>query len=802
MAKKRKKKKKGFTLVELLAVICLIGIITAIAVPVSVSIIKTSQENKFKTDARTILKNVEMYVSENHIAIPEDGIAFETLGLELKGIENYTGVVVKEHNVLKLESITDNKLCGKGDEKTIEVSDDLSGCDIILNDATGCFTLDENGQLSDYDARCSEDVVIPTRVNGEPVKSLDTGLFLDDYDYLVGYTYDYDDEGNYYEYYDIYESFEYNNVQPTYSYPVKDIDALKKACYRKAGDKNYDLKELSYVNTEYAYCDIIGDIGAYKVNSIHVDSIDLSKAHYLEEIGDLAFYGNAVTSINFGNIDKLRKIGNSVFENSDLEGTLDLSMLPNLESIGGSCFNNNYIEEVKLPDSLKEIGKEAFSYNNIHTVVFGEGITETGINAFQWNALTSVTLPSSITKISRESFYGNWDLAEIKLDHTNLTTIEDYAFCCCGLKKLKLPETVTYIGNGAFDSMGTLESINIPSGVTYIGDFAFFSNLLKTFTLPESLQYLGNAAFSDNQTGNDLAFQYKIVDGVKDDSVLTSYAGSNRGTVTVPSNVTTIGSHAFRGGPFTNIIMNSVTKLEPSAFLWAQVRNLPTMPNITEIPRWGFYASAIYTLSIPSHITKIGEEAFHYSGIRNLTIPSTVTEIGNGAFNNNYVNRIIYARNSDGSEDTTKIVSYANRYGSYSPITIPSSVTTIAPTVNLNAQSIPSSVTTIGEESFDIRGFSSYTIPGSITHIPENAFSFSNNGGINVKIEEGVQSVGARFIYTYQSLSIELPSSIISIDPLAFKGIPVTKLKINKPEDKTMYGYPWGVKESLIEWAS
>ena len=87
-------------------------------------------------------------------------------------------------------------------------------------------------------------------------------------------------------------------------------------------------------------------------------------------------------------------------------------------------------------------------------------------------------------------------------------------------------------------------------------------------------------------------------------------------------------------------------------------------------------------------------------------------------------------------------------------------------------------------------------------HIPENAFSFSNNGGINVKIEEGVQSVGARFIYTYQSLSIELPSSIISIDPLAFKGIPVTKLKINKPEDKTMYGYPWGVKESLIEWAS
>ena len=176
---------------------------------------------------------------------------------------------------------------------------------------------------------------------------------------------------------------------------------------------------MSYVNTEYAYCDIIGEVNAYKVNSIHVDSIDLSKAHYLEEIGDLAFYGNAVTSINFGNIDKLRKIGNSVFENSDLEGTLVLSMLPNLESIGGSCFNNNYIEEVKLPDSLKEIGKDAFSYNNIHTVVFGEGITETGINAFQWNALTSVTLPSSITKISRESFYGNWDLAEIKLDHTN-----------------------------------------------------------------------------------------------------------------------------------------------------------------------------------------------------------------------------------------------------------------------------------------------------------------------------------------------------------------------------------------------
>lgn len=800
----KKYNKKGFTLVELLTIICIIGVIIGIAVPSVNKILKDGKKNIFINDAKTILKSTEGYLFENRINVPDEGIAFELLDLEFNTKNKYTGIVkMDESGDLVFDSITDNSLCGSGNSKTINVSDDLSNCNIIFDDNSDCFTMNEDGALTSYDKSCSSKLVIPTRINGEPVKSISDGLFVEDYDYLVGEYYGYDENGNYYEYYDIYDSFKHKNIEPVYSYPVKDIAHLKKSCYRNVGDEIYDLKPFDYVNTEYAYCNIIGSISPYKVDSIELESIDLSKAHYLEEIGDLAFYQNDATSIEFGHIENLRKIGNSVLENNSIEGLLDLSKLPNLTHIGSAAFNNGHIEDVILPDSLVEIGPDAFSYNSLRSVTFGEGLKKTGVAAFSWNEIAKVTLPSTITEISDESFYGNWDLVSVNLEDTEVEYIGKSAFSLCALKNITLPNTIKHIGDYAFDSMSTLESVNLPEGITYIGTMAFFQNKIKTFTLPSTLQYLGNAAFSDNQTENSIAFQYKLVDGVEDKTVLTGYSGKNRGTVNVPSTVTTIASHAFRGGPYTTINMSSVTKLEESAFLWAQLRNFPNIPNISEIPEWGFYACAFNTLVIPDYIKSIGDEAFHYSGIRNLTVPSTVTHIGNGAFNNNYVNKTFYARKADGTEDTTTIVSYANRYGQSNVYTIPSTVTTISPRVQLMVNNIPSTVTTIGEDSFNIYNPTSLTIPGSIKNIPNRSIHIYNYDieGTNVVFGEGVERIGRDvFQHVFNPLTIIIPSTITYIDPEAFVQCEVEKIKINKPENKNMYGYPWGAREEQIEW--
>lgn len=53
MVKKRKGEKKGFTLVELVVVIAILAILAAIAIPVVTSIIKSANDNTFKSNVKS-----------------------------------------------------------------------------------------------------------------------------------------------------------------------------------------------------------------------------------------------------------------------------------------------------------------------------------------------------------------------------------------------------------------------------------------------------------------------------------------------------------------------------------------------------------------------------------------------------------------------------------------------------------------------------------------------------------------------------------------------------------------------------
>ncbi|PIC96669.1 Tfp assembly type protein [Sporosarcina sp. P26b] len=61
----KKLNQKGLTLVELLAVIVILGIIAAIAVPAIGNIITNSKVNAMKADGQNILAAAQMYFAEN-----------------------------------------------------------------------------------------------------------------------------------------------------------------------------------------------------------------------------------------------------------------------------------------------------------------------------------------------------------------------------------------------------------------------------------------------------------------------------------------------------------------------------------------------------------------------------------------------------------------------------------------------------------------------------------------------------------------------------------------------------------------
>jgi hypothetical protein len=63
------------------------------------------------------------------------------------------------------------------------------------------------------------------------------------------------------------------------------------------------------------------------------------------------------------------------------------------------------------------------------------------------------------------------------------------------IKGIILPNTLTTIGEYAFNSCSALTTVSIPDGVTTIGNFAFVSTALTSVTIPGGVTSIGTNAF-------------------------------------------------------------------------------------------------------------------------------------------------------------------------------------------------------------------------------------------------------------------------------------------------------------------
>ena len=81
----------------------------------------------------------------------------------------------------------------------------------------------------------------------------------------------------------------------------------------------------------------------------------------------------------------------------------------------------------------------------------------------------------------------------------SVTTIGDSAFeGCSGLKSIVIPNNVTSIGNSAFWKCSGLKSVTIPDSVTVIEDFVFRDcTNLTSIIIPDSVTSIEHNAFWD-----------------------------------------------------------------------------------------------------------------------------------------------------------------------------------------------------------------------------------------------------------------------------------------------------------------
>ena len=320
----------------------------------------------------------------------------------------------------------------------------------------------------------------------------------------------------------------------------------------------------------------------------------------------------------------------------------------------------------------------------IPSEIDGKPVTSIGYNAFSFcTGLTSITIPNSVTSIGTYAFYGCSGLTSITIPNS-VTSIGDLAFHgCSGLTSITLGNSVTSIGGWAFNGCTGLTSINVASGNNYYSsNNGVLFNKKKTalirypegksqtsYTIPNSVTSIGDHAF-DGCTGLRSITISNSVTSIEDDvfarcTSLTSITIPNSVTriedyafahctgltsITIPNSVTSIGNWAFLGctGLTSITIPNSVTSIGNVAFsgctgltsinvasdnnYYSDNNGVLFNKKKTELIRYPQGKSQT-SYTIPSSVTSIGSWAFeNCTGLTSITIPNSVTRIGDRAF--------------------------------------------------------------------------------------------------------------------------------------------------------------------------
>ena len=446
------------------------------------------------------------------------------------------------------------------------------------------FTVDGSGLLTAVEgiSETNSEVIIPSEVNGQAVKQIGQDLFRD------------------------------NPYLRKLSIP-DGVTLGYRMCSGCALLEEVDLPSGITVIPDYAF-----------EGCVSLRSIELPKT--LVQIRLEAFSGSGLESLSAPS--SLKEIWSYAFKDCLSLAEVDLN---EVTSLGDMAFENcALLSSVSLPDSLLELGSYVFS---------------------GCSSLYSITMPSQAIAIESTAFYGtgyyndpsSWDSGVLYVDSYLVATnaefaavssysvkpgtiaIAEKAFANNGKKlvSITLPDGLLFIGDGAFSSLSSLKTANIPSSVNRIG-YGVFSG---TALYKDTANWEGNGLYLDNwllAVENVKITEFAVREGTigaadgNDASLFPSRAKSVA-ILSLPSTLRYVGSRSFAQ---------------------LKVTSLSLPESLQSIGEGGFSSCAFLTsanLGDCLSLLSIGDQAFSGASLSQITIPSSVLTMGELVFNQNRV---------------------------------------------------------------------------------------------------------------------------------------------------------------------
>ena len=284
-------------------------------------------------------------------------------------------------------------------------------------------------------------------------------------------------------------------------------------------------------------------------------------------------------------------------------------------SIEGNAFSGcSSLTSISIPAGVTSIGGNAFfGCSSLTSISIPAGVTSIRSYAFQsCSSLTSIELPAGITSIGDYAFYGcrltivyNYSDLEITAGSSDHGGVAQYAEVVLTEDKLANVKDengyVTY-NDGVevllLGYLGSEKDIVIPEGVTRIVQYAFFKDDILSVTLPESLTAIGNSAFDgcDNlkEVYNNSALDITV--GSTDLGRVAYYA--------VKVHNSSESESIFDDESGFAIVDGVLYGYRGSA------TNIIIPVTVTSIARYAFYGNTgIISVSIPAGVTSIGGSA-------------------------------------------------------------------------------------------------------------------------------------------------------------------------------------------------